>query len=391
LPCRWQAATYAERLAATYARLSKVLTPDELQSACDKHATVVENVMRARSSLLELRDDPLIKEMQDPLSKLAAIDTFNSVLSRLQRARRDIGDHPELLVALEACMELLQAIDALYGKHGHPEAHEAIVMRNVVCKPGALDVLAAVSYDTTLKVDGTRYTVLAPRRTHFGAVGPVFKQRPAGACEVRSGFVQAPERIGTMTSEPKRAIQEFRRATGVANTGDFVRIITTSMLKALANPITAKIPEPERLALGRFWTFVADEASKCRLEDQHSLVKITLLVHVEEEGTNGGCLYQMLPELTDLMWDRLVRSLPASDLEYFLANVERSVALMTAPAPQGAFLYFRLDDQSDDQPESDKPAEPAAEPDAESKRHAADALDTIDHAATKRPCRQSTV
>jgi hypothetical protein len=266
-------------------------------------------------------------------------------------------------MALRDCRDLMRATDSLLGRHGHADAHDAIIMRNVVGTPGTLDTLAEDSGHTTRMVDGAVYTILTPRRAHFGAVGTLFK-------------TMAPERIGTVASDPEQTIDEFRAATMAANTGDFLRIATDSMLQALGkNDAAAKVPEPERLALSRVWTFVADEVDHCPQEDLQSLIKFTLFVHVEKDGKTGGRLYQMAPEFTDLMWDRLARFLQPTDFELFLVNMERSVALMTETAEQGEFLYFQLD-------QVDGPAE--------SKRDAADNLGAIDHAATKRPCRRGS-
>ncbi len=403
--CQAEATTYASRLSATYDRLFKVLTAAELKLACDKHAAVVANTLSARNALYKLRDEYPINEMRQPLSKLKAIDTFKSLGDSIERSIVEIGKHNELLTARESCEQLMQAIDALHGEHGHPDAHEAIVMRNVVGKPGTLDVEAACSGHTTRTVDGTVYTVLTPRRAHFGAVGPIFKPRDAGAGQVRSGFAQAPERIGTITTDNEETIQEFRRATDAANIGEFLGIMTGGMLRALGTPgavdgqrtiAQINVPEPELLALIRVWNIIAGEVSECHNEDRHLLLRASLLVHVESKGTTGGWLYQVFIELTERMWDKLARSLHPRDLEHFLTNIERSVHLMTKTAPQGTFLYFRLDETSEACGASETPETSAASESAfvvtqcgaESKRNSDD---TLDNAATKRPCcRDST-
>ena len=96
------------------------------------------------------------------------------------------------------------------------------------------------------------------------------------------------------------------------------------------------------------------------------------------------------------MWDKLSRSLHPSDLELFLANIERSVDLMTKTAPQGTFLYFRLDETSEAPETSETSVQSASvqsafvvtESGAECKRNSDD---TLDNAATKRLCcREST-
>lgn len=333
---------------------------------CDNHATVEENVRSARISLNKLYHQPLIKDLCAPHSKLKPVQTFRALLATLEADFLALGDDEPLTSAatrdLGACRDLMRATDSLLGRHGHPDAHDAIIMRNVVGAPGTLDTLAEDSGHTTRMVDGAVYTILTPRRAHFGAVGTLFKP-------------MAHERIGTVASDPEQTIDEFRAATMAANTGDFLRIATDSMLQALGkNDAAAKVPEPERRALSRVWAFVADEVSLCPLEDLQSLIQFTLFVHVEKDGKTGGRLYQMAPEFTDLMWDRLARFLQPTDFEFFLVNMERSVALMTETAEQGEFLYFQLD-------QVDGPAE--------SKR---DAADNLDHAETKRPCRrESTV
>ena len=350
-----------------YARLSTVLTPDQLRIVCDNHANVEESIKSARSSLNKLCHQPLIKDLCAPRTKLKPVETFRALLATLEAV---VGDDEPLMsataIALRACRDLLLATDSLVGRHGHPAAHDALIMRDVVGHPGTLDTLAKDSDHTTRMVDGVVYTILTPRRAHFGAAGTLFKP-------------MALARIGTVASDPEKTIEEFRTATMAANTGDFLRIATYSMLQALGhNDAAAKIPEPERLALSRVWGLVDEEISLCvREDDVQSLIKFNLFVHVEKDRKTGGRLYQMAPEFTDLMWGRLACFLEPTDLEFFLVNMERSVALMTETAEQGEFLYFHLD-------QLDGPAE--------SKRNAADSLGTIDHAATKRPCRrESTV
>ncbi len=385
----WQAAaatTYVARLSAIYARLSKVLTPAGLKLACDKHATVLSNALSARSALHKLRDEHLIKEMREPLSDLKAIDTFKSLGASIELSIVELGNHNDLLASREACMELMQAIGALHGEHCHPDAHEPVVMRNVVGKPGTLDVLAANSGHTTRNVDGTVYTVITPRRAHFGAVGPIFKPRAADAGPVRSGFAEA-QRIGTITSDAAETIQEFRRATEAANLGEFIGIIAGSMLRALGAPgAVDNLPSRELLAISRVWSIVVGEVSQCANEDRHLFVKAVLFVHVESEGQTGAWLYQMAPEFTDLMWDKLARCLHPSDLEYFFVNIERSIDLMTKTAEQGALLYFQLDETSAESAEHAESASSVTES-AECKRNSDD---TLEHAATKRACREST-
>lgn len=294
----------------------------------------------------------------------------------------------------------MQATAALYGEHGHPDAHEAIIMRNLVGKPGTLDVLAANSGHTTRQVDGVVYTVLTPRSTHFGAVGPLLKPRDVIAGQGKSPFPLAPERIGTITSDPGETILEFRRATDAANLGGLLGLITGSMLRALGTPGAAdgqrtlaqiNVPERELLAITRVWNFVAGEVSACHDEDRHLLIKATLFVHVERDGKNGVWLYQMAPEFTELMWDKLARSLHPNDLEHFFINIERSIRLMSKTAEQGAFLYFRLDETSETVTESASfVAATAATAAAECKR-TSDSDNALDNAATKRPCcREST-
>ena len=335
------------------------MTPEELKLACAKHAAVEENVRSARHSLYKLRHQPLIQRLREPLSKLKPIECFKALLASIEEASL-VGDQDELLtieatMARDACLDLLQATDLLRGNHGHPDAHDALIMRNVVGTPGTLDMLAGVS-DTTRQVEGVVYTVLTPRSTHNGAVGTLLKP-------------MAPERIGTISASPQQTIDEFRAATKAANAGAFLRIATDSMLEALDNAAAAQVPELERLAIGRFWSFVVDETSQCQPEDLHCLLKGTLFVHVEKDGKTGAWLYQMAPEFTSLMWAKLVRSLDPTDIQLFLANVERSVALMTKTAEKGTFLYFQPD-----------------------QGHVDGSDDNLDHAATKRRCcRESTV
>ena len=375
-----QAAIYEQRLSAIYARLSKVLTPEELKLACDRHAIVQESVWSARESLFKLRHQPLIKDLCAPLSKLKPIETFNALLATLEASVLAIGDHEltsAAATARDACLDLLRVTDSLRGRHGHPDAHDALIMRNVVGTPGTLDMLAGDS-DTTRRVQGVLYTVLTPRRTHCGAVGTLFKP-------------MAPERIGTISESQQQTIDDFRAATKAANIGAFLRITADSMLKAIGESGAAKVPELERFAIGRFWTFVADEANQCQSEDLHCLLKSTLFMHVEEDGKTGGWLYQMAPEFTSHMWAKLVRGLDPAIIQLFLANVERSVALMTETAEQGTFLYFQLDETSETVTGSASFQLDQGHVDgsAESKRNAAD---NLDHAATKRPCcRESTV
>jgi hypothetical protein len=243
-------------------------------------------------------------------------------------------------------------------------------MRNVVGTPGTLDLLAdsEAGYKTTRQVEGVVYTVLTPRRAHCGAVGTLFKP-------------MAPERIGTMSESPQQTIDEFRDATKAANIGTFLRIAADSMLEATGKFGAAKLPELERFAIGRFWTVVADEANECHPEDLHCLLKSILFIHVEKDGKTGGWLYQMALEFTSDMWAKLVRQLDPAIIQVFLANVERSVALMTETAEQGTFLYFQPSqpDQLDQLDQGD--VDPSA------KREAADDMDN----AAKRPCRESTV
>lgn len=376
-----QAAIYEQKLSAIYARLSKVLTPEELKLACDRHAIVQENVRSARQSLLKLSHQPLIKGLCAPLSKLKPIETFNALLATLEASVLAIGDH-ELTsadaTALGDCLDLLRVTDSLCGRHGHPDAHDALIMRNVVGTPGTLDLLAGASDHTTRQVQGVVYTVLTPRRTHRGAVGTLFKP-------------MAPERIGTISESPQQTIDDFRAATKAANIGAFLRITADSMLEATEKSGAAQVPELERFAIGRFWTFVADEANQCQPEDLHCLLKNTLFMHVEEDGKTGGWLYQMAPEFTSHMWAKLVRGLDPAIIQLFLANVERSVALMTETAEQGKFLYFQLDETSETVTGSASFQLDQGHVDgsAESKRNAAD---NLDHAAKKRPCcRESTV
>ena len=393
------AATYVARLSAIYARLSKVLTPDELKLACDKHATVVANVQSARNALYKLRHEYHIKELREPLSNLKALDTFESLRVERDRNIRELGDHHELITARDDCAQLMQATAALYGEHGHPDAHEAIIMRNVVGKPGTLDVLAANSGHTTRQVDGVVYTVLTPRSTHFGAVGPLLKPRDPIAGQGKSPFPLAPERIGTITSDPAETIQEFRRATDAANLGCLLGLITGSMMRALGTPGAAdgqrtlaqiNVPERELLAITRVWNFVAGEVSACHNEDRHLLVKANLFVHVERDGKNGVWLYQMAPEFTELMWDQLARSLHPNDLEHFLTNIERSIRLMSKTAEQGEFLYFRLDETSETVTEPASFAASTASAECKRTSDSDTALHNRD-AATKRPCcREST-
>jgi len=345
--------------------------------------------------------------MREPLSTVKALDTFKSLADLMERSIVELGNHKELLTARDDCAQLMQAIDALHGEHGHPDSHEAIVMRNVVGKPGTLDVEAANSGHTTRHLDGTVYTVLTPRRAHFGAVGPILKPRDAEAGQVRSGFAQATERIGTITTDPEETIQEFRRATDAANIGEFLGIMTGGMLRALGAPgavdgprtiAQINVPERELFALIRVWNIIAGEVSQCHNEDRRLLLKASLLVHVESKGTTGGWLYQVFIELTERMWDTLSRSLHPSDLELFLTNIERSVDLMTKTAPQGTFLYFRLDETSEP-PETPEATETSVQSASESAFVVTDSGaeckrnsdDTIDNAATKRLCcREST-